>query len=697
MKEEQENFEFGEYRIDGQNKRLMRGSENVPLTPKVFETLQILVQNAGNLVGKSELMELIWPDRFVEESNLTFNIKMLRKALGDSSNDPKFIETVPRRGYRFIAEMNKPIELAADQVETQPRTARRRLLFATTATAICAMAVAGFALWQQRASAVNASPLSFASTRLTESGNISQAVLSHDGELVAYSSHGNGKESLWLRDLASGSNTQVLQPTDDSYTGLTFSRDNKAIYFVRVPKDRSSGAAIYSLPTNGGIPTKIADRTEGWIDTSPDGKLLSFVQYVEGKGDLNKLMLMNVDGTNARVVMVSAQPSVYWVSSFSPDGKKLVAAYGRSNTSSKEMMLVEIDIETNSQRTVSENFFYISDVQWLEDGSVLFNASEKIGDPSRIWKLDRVTGKGIVQTDAGVSYWRISCGNTCDKMVATTISPDFRIYSVDTKDARTIRELAQARDGLAHAPDGKIVYASDSAGTEDIWIMNADGTQQRQLTTGNGVDSEPLVSPDGRTIIFTSNRSGASRLWRMNIDGSNQTQISNENGGIAISFSQDSQSIFYKEAVTGVIWKISTSGGQAVAVFDQRYGYDCVFSVDGTKFAYLEKDKQTQRFVVKMLETSTAKLIAQYELMQGESRPYSVRFSPDGNSIMYVAEGSNGQNTLWQQPINEPRPKQMLAIGPRSTKEVELSPDGSFVTFIRGQWEHDAVLLERSK
>lgn len=98
-------FEFETFRLDLIEKNLTRDGDAVPVTPKVFETLKIFVENPGRLIEKNELMEKLWQERFVEESNLTFNVKMLRKALGDDASDPTFIETVPKRGYRFIAEV----------------------------------------------------------------------------------------------------------------------------------------------------------------------------------------------------------------------------------------------------------------------------------------------------------------------------------------------------------------------------------------------------------------------------------------------------------------------------------------------------------------------------------------------------------------------------------------------------------------
>src|SRR5215213_4137558 len=105
---------FNDFAIDTEQKVLLCGGKAIPLAPKVFETLLALVENHGRIVLKEELMKRLWPDTFVEESNLSFNIQQLRKALGDNARKPIYVETIPRRGYRFIAEVESPI-LQANQ------------------------------------------------------------------------------------------------------------------------------------------------------------------------------------------------------------------------------------------------------------------------------------------------------------------------------------------------------------------------------------------------------------------------------------------------------------------------------------------------------------------------------------------------------------------------------------------------------
>ena len=122
-------YEFGRFRVKSDERVLLRGEELVPLTPKAFDILLTLLENDGRIVNKDDLMRKVWPNTFVEEGNLTQNVSLLRKALGESANGPQFVETVPRRGYRFVAPVkranengqNTPAETAASLQSLEQR------------------------------------------------------------------------------------------------------------------------------------------------------------------------------------------------------------------------------------------------------------------------------------------------------------------------------------------------------------------------------------------------------------------------------------------------------------------------------------------------------------------------------------------------------------------------------------------------
>src|SRR5437764_15402005 len=109
-------YEFGHFTLDMEEGRLLRNGQPVPLKPKVLETLLALVESSGHVIEKKELMQRLWPDSFVEEANLAVNISQLRKALGDDDNVEQFIETAPKRGYRFAAQVTKVMAERADLI-----------------------------------------------------------------------------------------------------------------------------------------------------------------------------------------------------------------------------------------------------------------------------------------------------------------------------------------------------------------------------------------------------------------------------------------------------------------------------------------------------------------------------------------------------------------------------------------------------
>jgi DNA-binding winged helix-turn-helix (wHTH) protein len=118
-------YEFGRFRLKSDERVLLRGEEFVPLTPKAFDILLALLENDGRTVRKDDLMKKVWPDTFVEEGNLTQNVSLLRKALGESATGPQFIETVPRRGYRFVAPVSRGLSNGQDKAIEDPAPAQQ--------------------------------------------------------------------------------------------------------------------------------------------------------------------------------------------------------------------------------------------------------------------------------------------------------------------------------------------------------------------------------------------------------------------------------------------------------------------------------------------------------------------------------------------------------------------------------------------
>jgi Tol biopolymer transport system component/DNA-binding winged helix-turn-helix (wHTH) protein len=693
-------YEFAGFRLDAGDMTLRQRGELVQLTPKVFETLVLLVENAGRLVNKDEFMAAIWPEQFVEESNITFNIKMLRKALGDNAAAPQFIETVPRRGYRFIA----PVQESVAPVPPPPRHSAvpPHLLnyrhFAAIALLITLAATFGLAMWswRQQRDAAQAPILlaELASTKLSETGKVRFAEISPNGKYVVYLNEVNGKHSLWLRQLATSNNAEIVPANGEKYYGLAFSRDGETIFFVRRPDKNGAPADIYGVPLVGGVPQKIASNTQGWISVSPDDKQIAFVRYTSTNSG-NQLMLVDVDGKNERVVKVSEARKVFWVVAFAPDGKTIAASYGHTNGAAQMMSLQEVDVATGEMRELStERYFNIGDIEWLPgQNGLLFSNARALGDPVRLSRLDYKTRQTEEALENSVGYAHLSLDEKAEKLVATTATFNYHLLVNEIGGSGAPRELTQARDGVAFAPDGRIVYASDSAGSEDIWIINPDGGNARQLTTDKSLDAYPLVSSDNRYIYFSSNRTGANQIWRMNLDGTNQTQLSKNEGGFPEGASPDGKWLYYRSTDSRRVLKVSTEGGEGEPLFKEKTGYYQAFSPDGSRMAFL-RSRDGGGYELAVMSLAEERITGTFLIPPVTSGfPYSLKWSADGQFLSYYQPNEAGRNILWKQPVDGAKAQECNDLGADEMMAFAVSPDGKAVAYIRGEVKFDALLF----
>ena len=698
-------YEFGKFRLDADAKTLYCESDPVSLTPKVFDTLQVFVEHAGRLLGKDELMQRLWQDRFVEESNLTFNIKMLRRALKDDAQQPRFIETVPRRGYRFIAEVKQgavPVAPTSTAISADPAfrpraSARSYLLLASVL--ILVTASLGFASWfvrNRHTIAASSAPIlsaPFKSEAFTNIGSV-HAVITPDAKYVAYTSETGGKQSIWLRQLESSENIQIVPPSDDSYLGLAISHDGNSLYFVRKDQAGQGPSAIYRVMTFGGIPVKIAEESEGWISISPDDRQISFVRCRRLEADYCSLFVVGADATNERKLLTRQRPIQITGNQFSPDGKSIAFAAGQSSSGGRDFRLLRFDLASGAESEISPTtFFNIRDLKWLPGGGgLMLTAMETLHGKLRIWQVSSATGEANALTKDATNYIGLSLDKTARKMIATQVSDSFRLYLAPASDPNNTRMLTAARN-VAFTPTGNIIYSADDG---DIWTINRDGGGQRQLTNNPFLDFSPQASRDGRFIFFASNRSGLNQVWRMNMDGTNQIQLTKREGGYPRFVTPDGKWVYFESGLHQALWRVSTDGSEEAQVVEGRV-YSPAFSSDGKLAAYFFRATEGgARFMVAVLSVESRRVLNTFSLVGEKSAPIKIAWAADSQSLNYIA--MNGAKAfLWRQALNNEKPHLIADLGDELIEDFALSPDGRELAVVRGKWIHDAVLIEGLK
>lgn len=266
---------FGDFRFYPQENALFQNGKSISLTPKMADTLVVLLENPGRIVNKNDLLQAVWPDSFVEEGNLTVTIRQLRKALGDDARDSRYIETVPKRGYRFISEVTEVNAKGAETISEQPISAKspirpssvKRVALAIAAIAIISLFTVLILKRLNAALVQSEFPVlvnSFNTEKVSASGRTLLASISQDGKMVVYTNEVSDKTGVWVRQINSdGNNVEVVPAADFVYGGVAMSPDDNFIYFARRPTEVAGPFDIYRLSILGGTAKKIASQTEG--------------------------------------------------------------------------------------------------------------------------------------------------------------------------------------------------------------------------------------------------------------------------------------------------------------------------------------------------------------------------------------------------------------------------------------------------
>lgn len=636
--------------------------------------------------------------RYQTASDLLADLKRLRRSLGDLTSDSGDAVRASTAEIRNATELNIPRH---SEIRTSGNANSWLKIVAVVAIAIL-LGGLGYAVWHNFPNeTVKVRGFENAvSTRQTNLGKVVDAVVSPDGNYIVYVTDEGARQSLWLKQTATGSVVQIVAPSENVYQGLAISPDNNWVYYN--VWDRKSVGEIFRVPALGGAAQKAVHDCMPGVSVSPDGKRLTFVRS-DDRDKRYLLLTINADGTDEREIRALPETMAF-SALWAPDGKSIAfGAFGGED--SRYPQILEIDAEGGEPKTIwknEENNFQPNRFVWLPDKSgLLITLSNSREFQSQIWQIDYATGALRQITRDSNSYGALSV--TADGKNLLAVQQDFllSVWVMPTGNPAQARRITEGKTegiGLSWTPDDRIVYASNVGGNAEIWIMNEDGTGKKQLTSDKTPKLSPCVTGDGKYIFYNvigNERGGA---VRMDIDGKNAKFLENKwNVGCAAA---SPDIAYFSEVGNGhaALFRDTAEMNAPENVSDKGL-QDFTVSPDGKSAAYITWEENKRLNVGEVL-TFADKTVKNFAFPTTAVQKYSenqfvLHWTADGKSLSFVND-ENGFANIWLLPLNGDRPKRVTNFNDNFIFGFAWSADGKRLAVSRGTLTSDAVFFKQN-
>jgi len=541
--------------------------------------------------------------------------------------------------------------------------------------------------------------------RLTRNGKAVNGTLSPDGKLFAFvlGTIGNPR-SLWLGHINGGEPIALRPPAAVNYPTLKFSPDSNSLYYVITGEEYPQGS-LFRVPVFGGAPEKLRANIAPEIAFAPNMEQFAFVRDDETKRT-STLVITNLDDSVERELVTRSLNGRFLVGTpaWSANGKTIaVGAVNEDNLApGREILLVTVTDGHITQLT-RENFGQVRKVAWLNDRELLIVAVEHTLRDAQIWDISLPGGEVRHITSDLYSYDSpLALSADGDSLLAIEDETLTNIWVAPADKLDQAKRITfgtigrrEGRNGLEWTSTGHLIYSATEDNSRTLWVMDPDGSKQKQLTPAGYVDEHPTATADGRFIVFQSNRSGNSEIWRMNADGTGLFQVTNGGNNEQPSVSPDGKWVVYVSNQLrsgerlGTLWRVGLEGGAPQRLSDGLAGWPRV-SPDGKLIAceYLIQAGSPHTKLA-FIPIAGGRPFELFDLPPAVTFRYGLRWTSDGAAVAY----RDWVNGIWRQPMEGGAPQRLPGLPEEKLFAYDWSPDGKQFAFTRGTEISDVVLM----
>ena len=718
--------QFGIFEVDLYAGELRRNGSRVKLQEQPFQILTMLLARPGEVVSREELQKKLWPaDIFVDfDHSLNAAIRRLRDALGDSAENPRFVETVARRGYRFLAPVNGVSPTVTTQPVHNPTIGRNRWLLPVVLAVLLAGVLLGWGIAHWRRQSVRATPIQIRQRRLTantEESPVLGAAISPDGKYLAFAD----KTGFYLRQIDSGETHSLsLAPGFRAIPAAWYPDGNHLVAtWVEAP---TSPPGLWQVSIMGGAPRKLIDNGQ-LPAVSPNGSQIAFVK---GPRHSEEMWVMEGSGENP-TRLAGCQMCTFGVPAWSPDGREIAYVITKYGPDWKvKTSIVRLDLRNGRQETILSSGSRQAEVGvevelgpalvWTSDNHLVYSMSEPAPneDDSNVWSVPlddqgRIAGVAVRLTAAPDEVSGLSASADGKRITYTKnyLNPGVYVSELNSGGTRLSTPQRLTLDNWRDYPfswtaDSKsVLFSSDRDGTFHIFKQRIDQSTPDLLIGGNEETSLPRLAPDNSTVLFEiwprlGEPASPRRVMRVSVaggppqpvlqhDGIGNMQCARPPSDLCLYDLRSAThlSFFRFDPMTGKSEELPQIGIQD----ENSYAYNWTLSPDGKMLA-TAKGKILQRdpsITFTSLEDGSKRTVT----AQAWAGINSIDFAADGRSVWAAAYTNAGEWALLQIDL-QGHTRTMLEDSQMAIGWAIPAPDGKRLAFWKARGTSNVWLLE---
>lgn len=700
--------QFGEFELDLRSGELTTGGERHLLAEQPFRLLALLIRERGQVVSREAIQRELWKDEVFVDFELSLNaaIKRLRETLGDSASTPRFIQTLPKRGYRFIAEVTvaeavpadvpaPPVRAILKESAGPPARRWRRAWWVVPGTVVVAVVLS--LQMGQRSDAGLPTGATARVTTLTADGTVRMASVSRDGKALAYVTASGTQESLWLRPEPGVKALLLVPPADGTFRSLTFGPDAYVYYqFFRSDKTHVS---LYRVSVDGGEPALVSE-SAGNIGFSPDGRHYAFTaSYSLGRRE-SRVTVVDVANGTTRILASRLPPTEFQRTrpAWSPDGR-LLALIVRDERRPFAQDVVIVDTRDGREHARTPlDVEMVEEVLWPSDDRLLVSARERRTRPMHIWNVSLPTGTRQQLTHEAGDYRLSGLSVSGRGLVAVRHHASWTLWESGVASGRPARQIARGAgsldfvEGIAWTPDGRLVYTDIESGNLDLWLIDPPTGHRRRLTSHAAEDFHPAVSPDGTTLVFSSTRSGTAAIWAMPLEREQPRRLTH-GADRWPSFAPDGQWVAFQRGMADTsveaAWRVALDEGDAEQI-GPAHSLRPVVSPDGRSIAHYWMHTEAWAVALTRVGEKLPTLVLPVSKTHGSR---VLRWTPDGRHLLFI-DSAGGTRNIWQMSIDGGPPRRLTTLGDGRLVTFDVSRDGSRLAWMEVQSSGDVVAID---